>query len=163
MVEYRTAGADQVSVIRALFAEYGQSLGIDLSFQDFQKELETLPGKYSPPDGTVILAYHQGAPCGCIALRRIDESTCEMKRLYVRPDKRGLGVGRDLVRRILEEARARGYAAMRLDTLPVMKSAVSLYRRFGFHEIAPYIFNPIPGALYMERDLALPVTESPSV
>ena len=162
MVEYRTAGADQVPVMRALFAEYAQSLGIDLSFQDFQKELDTLPGKYSPPDGTVILAYHQDAPCGCVALRKIDERACEMKRLYVRRAARGLGVGRDLVRRILEEARARGYAAMRLDTLPVMKSAVSLYRAFGFHEIPPYIFNPIPGALYMERDLAVPVTDYPS-
>jgi putative acetyltransferase len=161
MVEYRVAGPEDVQVVRALFAEYGRSLGIDLSFQDFQKELETLPGKYSPPDGTVILAFHEGTPRGCVALRKIDQNTCEMKRLYVRPDARGLGVGRDLVRRILEEARVRGYAAMRLDTLPVMKSAVSLYRSFGFREIPPYIFNPIPGALYMERNLALPVTDSP--
>jgi putative acetyltransferase len=162
MVEYRSAGVDEVPVMRTLFAEYAGSLGIDLSFQDFQKELATLPGKYAQPDGTVILAYHQGAPCGCVALRRIDGRTCEMKRLYVRPEKRGLGIGRELVQRILDEARARGYVAMRLDTLATMKSAVSLYRSFGFHQIAPYIFNPIPGALYMERDLLAPVTDSPS-
>jgi putative acetyltransferase len=161
MVEYRSATADDVPAIRTLFAEYAESIGIDLSFQDFDRELATLPGKYSPPEGTVILAHHEGIPCGCVALRKIDARTCEMKRLYVRPDTRGLGVGRELVRRILEDARARGYAAMRLDTLATMKSAVSLYRGFGFSEIAPYIFNPIPGALYMERSLALPVTDSP--
>ena len=162
MVEYRSAAAEDVPVIRSLFSEYAESLGIDLSFQDFHHELATLPGKYAPPDGMVILATHQEVPCGCVALRKIDRLTCEMKRLYVRPEKRGLRIGRELVRRILEEARARGYAAMRLDTLRTMESAVALYRSAGFHEIAPYIFNPIPGALYMERSLLIPFTDPPS-
>jgi GNAT superfamily N-acetyltransferase len=161
MVEYRSATAEDVPAIRFLFSEYAESLGIDLSFQDFHHELATLPGKYAPPDGTVILASHRGVPCGCVALRKIDRLTCEMKRLYVRPEKRGLRIGRELVRRILEDALARGYSAMRLDTLRTMESAVSLYRSFGFREIAPYIFNPIPGALYMERSLLLPITDPP--
>ena len=162
MVEYREATGDDVPVIRTLFGEYARSLGFDLSFQDFDTELATLPGKYAPPDGTVILAHRDGVPCGCVALRKIDGRTCEMKRLYVRPGNRGLGVGRELVRRILEDGRARGYVTMRLDTLPSMESAVSLYRAFGFVDIEPYIYNPMPGALYMERSLSEPVTDPPS-
>jgi ribosomal protein S18 acetylase RimI-like enzyme len=162
MVEYRSAAIGDMPLVRTLFAEYGRSLGIDLSFQDFDRELATLPGKYSPPDGTVILASHDGTPCGCVALRKIDALSCEMKRLYVRPGTRGLGVGRELVRRILEDARGRGYAIMRLDTLATMTSAVALYRGFGFREIAPYIFNPIPGALYLERSLDGPIISPPS-
>jgi ribosomal protein S18 acetylase RimI-like enzyme len=158
MEDYRSAAPGDMPLVRTLFEEYGQSLGIDLSFQGFDHELASLPGKYAPPDGTVILAFHEGTPCGCVALRKIDARTCEMKRLYVRPGTRGLGVGRELVRRILEDARGRGYAVMRLDTLATMKSAVALYRGFGFRDIAPYIFNPIPGALYMERSLDTPLT-----
>ncbi len=158
MAEYRSAALGDMPLVRTLFEEYGRSLGIDLSFQDFDRELASLPGKYAPPDGTVILASHDGTPCGCVAVRKIDARACEMKRLYVRPVTRGLGVGQELVRRILEDARGRGYAVMRLDTLVTMKSAVALYRGFGFREIAPYIFNPIPGALYMERSLDTLIT-----
>jgi ribosomal protein S18 acetylase RimI-like enzyme len=153
MIRYDHAGPGDIETVRELFREYGQSLGIDLSFQDFDKELATLPGAYAPPRGAVIIAWQEGAPCGCVALRRIDGRTCEMKRLYVRPGSRGEGVGAELVRRIIETARALGYAAMRLDTLPSMKSAVSLYRSFGFSEIPAYIYNPIPGALFMEKAL----------
>ncbi len=153
MVEYRGDLAGDLAVVRELFEEYGRTLGIDLSFQGFDDELATLPGKYAPPHGTVIIARADGKPCGCAALRRIDERTCEMKRLYVRPESRGLRVGGELVLRIIEAAQARGYETMRLDTLPSMKSAVSLYRSFGFQEIEPYIFNPIPGALFMEKRL----------
>jgi ribosomal protein S18 acetylase RimI-like enzyme len=140
-------------VMRELFEEYGRSLGIDLSFQGFDQELVSLPGKYAPPHGAVIIARSDGVPCGCVALRRIDERTCEMKRLYVRPGNRGLRIGAELVTRIIETAKARGYGAMRLDTLPSMTSAVSLYRSFGFQEIEPYIYNPLPGALFMEKGL----------
>ena len=101
----------------------------------------------------MILARKRGEPCGCVALRKIDSRTCEMKRLYVRPSARGLGIGRALVVRIIEEARARGYTSMRLDTLPAMKSAVALYKSFGFQEIAPYTFNPIAGTLFLEKAL----------
>jgi len=153
VVEYRADLAEDLPAVRELFEEYGRTLGIDLSFQGFDKELATLPGKYAPPHGTVIIVRSDGTPCGCAALRRIDERTCEMKRLYVRPESRGLRVGRELVRRIIEAAEVRGYDTMRLDTLPSMKSAVSLYRSFGFQEIEPYIYNPIPGALFMEKRL----------
>ncbi|MGA2640798.1 MAG: GNAT family N-acetyltransferase [Spirochaetia bacterium] len=156
MVEYRTDLPEDLPVVRELFAEYGQSLGIDLSFQGFDEELASLPGKYAPPHGAVIVARSEGTPCGCVALRRIDERTCEMKRLYVRPGCRGLRIGAELVTRIIEAAKDRGYEAMRLDTLPSMSSAVSLYRSFGFQEIQPYIYNPLPGALFMEKRLQQP-------
>lgn len=153
MVELCADLPGDLPVMRELFEEYGRSLGIDLSFQGFDQELVSLPGKYAPPHGAVIIARSDGVPCGCVALRRIDERTCEMKRLYVRPGNRGLRIGAELVTRIIETAKARGYGAMRLDTLPSMTSAVSLYRSFGFQEIEPYIFNPIPGALFMEKRL----------
>jgi ribosomal protein S18 acetylase RimI-like enzyme len=153
VVEYHVDLPEDLAVMRELFEEYGRSLGIDLSFQDFDEELASLPGKYAPPHGAVIIARCNGSPCGCVALRRIDERTCEMKRLYVRPGSRGLRIGAELVARIIEIAASRGYEAMRLDTLPSMASAVSLYRSFGFQEIDPYIFNPIPGALFMEKRL----------
>jgi ribosomal protein S18 acetylase RimI-like enzyme len=151
VVEYRADLPADLPVVRELFEEYGKSLGIDLSFQGFDEELTTLPGKYAPPHGAVIVARSEGIPCGCVALRRIDERTCEMKRLYVRPGCRGSRIGAELVTRIIEAAQAKGYGAMRLDTLPSMKSAVSLYRSFGFQEIEPYIYNPLPGALFMEK------------
>jgi ribosomal protein S18 acetylase RimI-like enzyme len=142
-----------VPVVRELFREYAASLGVDLAFQGFAGELENLPGKYAPPEGALLTARLGGEACGCVALRRIDPRICEMKRLFVRPAARGLGIGRELVARILDEGRARGYRAMRLDTLPSMASAVATYRAFGFKEIPAYIFNPIPGALFMEKDL----------
>ena len=134
-----------MAAVRSLFTEYAGSLGIDLSFQGFDRELEELPGKYSPSEGALLIAEHDGKPCGCIALRRIDGRTCEMKRLYVQPACRGLGIGRELVSRLVEEARAKGYSSMRLDTLPSMRSAIAMCRSFGFQEIAPYIYNPVEG------------------
>ena len=153
MVEYRTDLPEDLPAMRELFQEYGRTLGIDLSFQGFNEELASLPGKYAPPQGAVIIARRGDVPCGCVALRRIDEHACEMKRLYVRPGNRGLRIGWELVTRIIQAGEARGYEAMRLDTLPSMASAVCLYRSFGFQEIDPYIFNPIPGALFMEKRL----------
>jgi putative acetyltransferase len=152
-VVYVDAGAAEVPVMRELFAEYGRSLGIDLGFQDFDNELATLPGKYAAPDGAVYIATLDGVPCGCVALRRLDRDACEMKRLYVRPDARGLGVGAELVRLVVEAGRARGYKVMRLDTLPTMKSAIALYTSFGFRQIPAYTFNPIRGAVFMEKTL----------
>ncbi len=152
-IAYRHATREDLGEIRLLFTEYAASLGVDLSFQGFDAELEGLPGKYAPPEGALLIAERDGEPCGCIALRRIDERTCEMKRLYVRPVCRQLGIGRELVRRVLEEARVKGYGAMRLDTLPSMRSAIAMYRSFGFREIAPYVYNPVEGALFMEKAL----------
>jgi len=162
VVEYRADLPEDLPVVRELFGEYGQTLGVDLSFQGFDQELATLPGKYAPPHGMVIIARSDGKPCGCVAMRRIDEWTCEMKRLYVRPESRGLRVGGELVRRIIQSAELRGYQYMRLDTLPSMTSAVSLYRSSGFQEIEPYIYNPIPGALFMEKRLQ-PLSTLPRV
>ncbi len=152
-VTYSLAGDNEVPLVRELFSEYGSSLGVDLSFQEFAEELEALPGKYAPPDGAVIIARREGSACGCVAMRRSTAFACEMKRLYVRPAARGLGIGAGLVQRILDVARSRGYLSMRLDTVPFMKSAIALYVSFGFREIPAYIFNPLPGALYMEKAL----------
>ena len=143
----------QVTQARELFLEYAQSLGFSLCFQNFDKELADLPGDYAPPSGRLLLATLEGQLAGCVALHKLAgaDGACEMKRLYLRPQFRGKGLGRVLAGRIISEARALGYRRMRLDTVePVMRDAVAMYRRLGFHEIAPYCANPIPGALYME-------------
>jgi putative acetyltransferase len=142
---------EHIEEARALFLEYGNSLGFSLCFQSFDEELKTLPGAYAPPSGRLLLARCGGHVGGCIALRKIDGGICEMKRLYVRPADRGLGLGRMLVERLLAEARVIGYERMRLDTVEAaMKDAVALYRRMGFKEIAPYSTIPMDSALWME-------------
>jgi len=146
--------AGEVATVRELFREYEASLGIDLCFQDFERELAELPGEYAPPRGTLLLASVGGTPAGCGALRPLDGGACEMKRLYVRPAFRGTGLGGALVARILADAARLGYRAVRLDTLPSMEAAIALYRRLGFHEIPPYRYNPVPGALYLELPLS---------
>jgi len=136
---------------RALFLEYGSSLGFSLCFQSFDEEVKSLPGAYGPPDGILLIARRGDHAAGCIALRKLRTGICEMKRLYVRPDDRGRGLGRMLVERLIAEARAHGYELMRLDTIEsAMKDAVELYRRMGFKEIAPYSTIPIESALWME-------------
>ena len=143
--------AAEISHARELFLEYAQSLGFSLCFQNFDKELTNLPGDYAPPDGRLLLARFEGQVAGCVALHKLDEGICEMKRLYLRPQFRGKGLGRAIADRIVAEARQIGYQRMRLDTVePVMKDAVAMYRRIGFREITPYCNNPIAGALYME-------------
>ena len=146
-------GPGQLAETRNLFLEYADSLGFDLCFQNFDEELARLPGEYAPPGGRLILAEVDGAPAGCIAMKRIDSRTCEMKRLYVRPAFRSHGLGRQLSAHLIEEARRAGYEAMRLDTVPALDHAIALYRNLGFKEIPPYRVNPIPGALYMELEL----------
>jgi putative acetyltransferase len=142
------------SVVHELFEEYAESLGFDLCFQGFDVELATLPGRYAPPSGRLLLARLDGLPVGCVALRGLDDGICEMKRLYVRPEARGTGAGTLLTDAIIAEARAAGYTRMRLDTIaPIMERAVSLYRRRGFVEIPAYAENPIEGALYLELTL----------
>ncbi|HTE90282.1 MAG TPA: GNAT family N-acetyltransferase [Terriglobales bacterium] len=144
----------QIALARELFLEYGKSLGFNLCFQSFDEELAGLPGDYAPPDGRLLLAEYDGALAGCVALHKLELHVCEMKRLYLRPQFRGKGVGLALAEAIIWEARAIGYRRMRLDTVePVMQAAVAMYRRLGFTEIAAYRPNPIPGAMYMELEL----------
>lgn len=138
---------------RALFEEYAATLGVDLCFQNFAEELTNIAQQYGTLNGCLLLAFDQDQAVGCVALRRLEEQTCEMKRLYVKPLFRHLKIGKTLVERILAEAQARGYDRMRLDTLPAMTSAQKLYQSFGFQAIAPYRFNPVAGTIFMELQL----------
>lgn len=146
---------DDVAPVASLFREYADWLGIDLSFQDFSAELANLPGKYAPPEGALLLASTvAGEALGCIALKRLGApTTCEMKRLYVRPAARRLGLGKALVARIIKVAQELGYTEVKLDTLPSLTQAFALYQRFGFVEIPPYYHNPVPGTRYLAKKL----------
>lgn len=147
---------EEVQKARELFEEYAAWLGIDLCFQNFDKELAELPGEYVPPSGRLFLAVENNLIAGCVALRKIDggkngDGVCEMKRLYVRPEFRGQGLGRSLTKAVIEAAREIGYRVIRLDTLPgKMDQAIAMYRSFGFKNIEPYYNNPVEGAVFME-------------
>jgi ribosomal protein S18 acetylase RimI-like enzyme len=140
---------------RNLFREYGFTPGVTPCLEDFERELDSLPGWYAPPGGRLLLAMQEsagnsGEAIGCVALRRLEPDVCEMKRLYVRPTFRGSGAGKELVRSLIADARSMGYKRMLLDTLPSMTEAHKLYRTLGFREIPAYQKNPIPGALFFE-------------
>ena len=144
----------ELIAVKSLFQEYADSLSFGLDFQDFREELATLPGKYAPPLGAILLARENGETVGCVAVRPLGEGICEMKRLYVKPSHRGKNLGRDLALAIIEEAKRLGYKAMRLDTVVEMKEASALYRTLGFQPIDAYCYNPLPGAMYFELKLA---------
>jgi GNAT superfamily N-acetyltransferase len=144
---------NEIEIVRELFREYADSIGGDVCFQGFEKELAGLPGEYAPPGGRLYLAYVMDAAAGCVCLRKIEEEICEMKRLYVRPLYRGKGVGRKLVLELVKDGRRLGYSKMRLDTLPSMKRAQELYRAMGFKPIDAYRENPVGGALFLELNL----------
>ena len=148
-------------VIRGLFEAYATEIEVDLCFQDFAAELTGLPGHYAPPRGRLFLARRSAVPAGCVALRPFGNEACEMKRLYVCPACRGLGIGRKLATAAIEAARVIGYPRMRLDTLGTMQAALALYRGLGFQEIPAYRHNPVPGAVFMELDLAQPRPAGP--
>jgi GNAT superfamily N-acetyltransferase len=143
----------QLEAVRGIFREYAESLGIDLGFQNFESELADLPGKFAAPRGRVLLAHNADELVGCVAMRPLDDTTCEMKRLYVRPAGRGLQTGRQLAARICECARNAGYHRIRLDSLPTMQAALALYASLGFEPIPAYVFNPIAGAVFLELNL----------
>ena len=142
-----------ISEAKALFQEYATSLSFDLCFQGFDSEVDGLPGLYVPPRGLLLLAHSEGRPCGCGAFRPLATDVCEMKRVYVRPAARGLGIGRMLARSLIAGARERGYRTMKLDTIETMAQAIALYRSLGFQETDPYTSNPIPGARFFALSL----------
>ena len=144
---------DRVTV-ETLFREYVSSLAEDISFQNVDEELGTLPGKYARPGGVVLIARDGEKAAGAVAYRMVEPGVCEMKRLYVRPAFRGRDLGRELANELIEDARARGYRTMLLDTLASMVTARALYRDLGFVPVAPYYDNPLPGAMYMALELA---------
>ena len=157
MIQITTADFPrQLETVRAIFREYAVSLDIDLGFQNFESELTGLPGKFAAPRGRVLLAYNREELIGCVAMRPLDDTTCEMKRLYVRPSGRGLRAGRQLAMRICDIARETGYHRIRLDSLPTMQAALDLYASLGFARIPAYVFNPIAGAVFLERNLIRP-------
>jgi acetylglutamate kinase len=146
---------EQLCQVKQLFIEYAAWLGIDLSFQGFAEELEQFPGEYAPPHGRILLALEDnGEPAGCVALHEFESGICEMKRLYVRDSSRGKGIGRMLALGIIAAARQIGYSCMRLDTIQQLRAANVLYRSLGFQPCAPYRYNPIEGAVYMELNLS---------
>jgi ribosomal protein S18 acetylase RimI-like enzyme len=151
----RARSSADLDAVKRLFTAYASALGIDLSYQGFEEELAGLPGKYAAPSGALLIARGwDGEPLGCVALRPLDDAgRCEMKRLYVSPRGRGLGLGKALVDAVIAEAKRIGYREMRLDTLPTMGEAISLYRKAGFQPIDPYYETPVAGTIFMGRRL----------
>jgi putative acetyltransferase len=145
--------AESVEACRELFRDYERGLGVNLCFQGFERELATLPGAYARPRGRLLLARVAGEAAGCVALRPLGERDAELKRLFVRPHARGMGLGRMLAECAIDEARSLGYATVKLDTLPAMREAQRLYAALGFIETAPYNDNPVEGVRFMSLHL----------
>lgn len=144
------ASASDLESVRTLFREYADSLGVNLEYQGFEEEVRDLPGKYAPPSGTLVLAFDDDDLVGCVGVRPIDDEIAEMKRLYVRPAGRGLGLGRTLAEAAIRFATVTGYSRMRLDTLPQMDRAQELYRSLGFMPIDAYRYSAVPGTVFLE-------------
>ncbi len=143
----------QIKIAAELFREYQQFLNVDLCFQGFEQELASLPGKYAPPSGAILLAEHMGEIAGCVAVRLLNDDVCEMKRLFVKDEFRGLSVGRKLTESIIDKAKQLGYRKMQLDTLQRLDRAIGLYEKLGFREIKPYYANPLDEVVYWELEL----------
>ncbi|UIJ72644.1 GNAT family N-acetyltransferase [Aurantimonas sp. HBX-1] len=145
---------EQFKNVRQLVEEYTTWLGVDLHFQDHQAEIDNLQIKYAPPEGAMFVAMDSAEPAGCCGFVRFgSDGACELKRLYVRPSSRGLGLAADLVQRVINKAQMSGYKLILLDTLPSMTGAVTLYKKCEFTEIAPYYNNPVPNAVFYEKKL----------
>ena len=154
MINYITSKTEQdFADAKDLFLEYANSLNFELCFQNFENEISDLPAQYSEPTGCIILCYKDDKPIGCVGLRKFAEGICEMKRLYLKNEARGKGIGRVLAEKVIEKAKELGYKKMQLDTIETMKEAISLYKSMGFKEISPYRFNPVKGVIYMEIEL----------
>ena len=154
MIIYKIAKSDSdYKQAKTLFLEYADSLNFGLCFQNFEKEISDLPAMYSEPEGCIILSSENAKPFGCVALRKFENETCEMKRLYIPKTYRGKGIGRELAKRIITKAKELGYKKMRLDTIETMKEAIALYKTLGFVEISAYRYNPVKEVVYMEKDL----------
>jgi len=154
VIEIRRAETSaDIAQVKALWTEYWEMLGLPLSFQNFGEQLEGLPGEFAPPKGLLLLAYDEGFPAGTVAVRPIDEGSCEAKRLYVVPGFRGQGLGRKLLKTAIEMANKSGYTAMFGDTLPTMTEAAALYESLGFERIGPYSADPTPDAIYLRLAL----------
>lgn len=138
-----------LSHIRVLFREYIEALGFHLNFQDVDREMAELPGRYEPPEGRILIAEYNGEVAGCVAMKQLGPGICEMKRFYVRPAHRGHGIGLKLAEAIIAEAKSAGYEQMRLDTAPSMQSAIRIYESLGFTDTEPYVFNPVEGVRYL--------------
>ena len=149
----RAAELSEMDEVRQLFREYQTELDVDLCFQSFEEELDSLPGKYAPPKGQLLLGMVDGTVQGCVAFRSLDAGVCEMKRLFVRPAARSVGLGRELVAEILSQAKSSGYESMVLDTLDRLHSARLLYERAGFVEVPAYYENPLEGVIFLQRKL----------
>ena len=150
MIRLHAATATDLESVRTLFREYADSLGVNLDYQGFEEEVRDLPGKYAPPSGTLVLAFNDDELVGCVGVRPIDDEIAEMKRLYVRPGGRGLGLGRTLAEAAIRFATVTGYERMRLDTLPAMERAQELYRSLGFMPIDAYRYSAVPGTVFLE-------------
>jgi len=144
---------EAIGQVRQFFRNYAGWLGVDLSFQKFDQEMASLPGAYAPPDGRLFYAENNGRPAGCVGVRPFSEGVCEMKRLYVEPEQRGFGIGRELALAAIKSAKELGYHKILLDTLPAMRIAVKLYRELGFQEAPAYYQTPIEGTMFLALDL----------
>ena len=153
-MEILIATSSDMPVVAEIFREYQQWLDVDLCFQDFDSELASLPGRYSAPRGTILIAREGDNIIGCVGIRPADKNDAELKRLYVKPDFHGRGIGRLLFEQAMTMARETGYSGIVLDTLPSMKRAHKLYRDYGFQQIPAYYSNPEPGAQYYRYEFA---------
>ena len=146
-------GKNHILEVKELIIEYTQLLNRDLSFQNLEEELKDPGKKYTPPEGELLIAIEEGKILGMVAYHKLNEKTCEMKRLYVKPDTRGKRIGDELVREIISHARDEGYSEMVLDTIKPLKPAINLYKKYGFEECEPYYNNPMDDVIYMKKEL----------